>query len=101
MLGSLFGNLAGASRWNQLLIEDQIELENKRRETALKKENELIDAKIANIKEKTRSLAKGDALIKIEGDGLQPELEAFMWAVLDAIQVRANAEGSEFLLGVA
>jgi hypothetical protein len=39
-------------------------------------------------------------MISIDGTGLQPHLEAFMWEILGAIQVRANAEGSEFLLGI-
>ena len=33
------------------------------------------------------------------GDGLQPHLEAFMWEILEAIQVRVNADGYEMLLG--
>ena len=37
--------------------------------------------------------------IKITGDGLQPHLEAFMWEILKAIQVRVNADGLKMLLG--
>jgi hypothetical protein len=49
---------------------------------------------------KVESLERGDALITVEGSGLQPHLEAFMWEILEAIQIRANATGAEFLLGV-
>ena len=102
LIGDLFGVLLDANSWAQRrLIEEQLQKENDRRDQAFKLQKELTEAEINLIKEKTRRLAKGDALIKIDGDGLQPQLEAFMWEVLNAIQVRANAEGSEFLLGVA
>ena len=38
-------------------------------------------------------------MIKVDGAGLQPHLEAFMWEVLKAIQVRVNADGLKMLLG--
>jgi hypothetical protein len=47
-----------------------------------------------------QQIAKGDALIKIDGAGLQPHLEAFMWEILKAIQVRVNRDGLPFVLGV-
>ncbi|MCP4259061.1 MAG: hypothetical protein GY774_16370 [Planctomycetes bacterium] len=37
-------------------------------------------------------LAKGDAKDKITADGLEPELEAFIWPLLERIRKRANAE---------
>ena len=36
--------------------------------------------------------------IEIEAQGLEPEMEAFMWKLLKKIQVRANKSGAEFLL---
>jgi len=45
-------------------------------------------------------LDRGDALITIDGAGLQPHLEGFMWEILEAIQIRATSEGAEFLLGI-
>ncbi|MCP4063709.1 MAG: hypothetical protein GY740_10715, partial [Gammaproteobacteria bacterium] len=59
------------------------------------------EAQIENIREKTKRLAKGDALIKVEGAGLQPHLEAFMFEILREIQVRVNADGEEMLLGLS
>jgi len=49
---------------------------------------------------KIDALQRGDALITIDGAGLQPHLEGFMFEVLEAIQVRVNATGAEFLLGI-
>jgi len=101
LLGSLFGlfkdfdNLSfGAIRQ----IERQIELENKRRDEALKLQRELTLAQIEQIRAQTRNLDKGDALIKVDGSGLQPHLEAFMFEILRAIQVRVNQDGLGLLL---
>ena len=49
---------------------------------------------------KSQAIRTGEALINISADGLEPEIEAFMWQILKRIQVRANADGAEFLLGL-
>jgi len=49
----------------------------------------------------TDALINGDPLITINGDGLAPHLEAMMFEVLKAIQVRVNADGYAMLLGAA
>lgn len=81
-------------------IRDQIDLENKRRDEALRLQGELTRAQIEQIRAQTKSMNRGDALIKIDGAGLQPHLEAFMWEILKAVQVRVNAQGLSLLLGV-
>ena len=37
--------------------------------------------------------------LRIEGAGLEPHLEAFMWEILKAIQVKVNKDGLKMLLG--
>ena len=44
------------------------------------------------------STSEVESTIKIEAQGLEPEMEAFMWKLLKKIQVRANKSGAEFLL---
>lgn len=100
LLGSLFGNLADADRWTQLNIEKQIAIENQRRQEALDIQKKLAEAEIERVQAQIAALNRGDALIKIEGGSLAPELEAFMWKILSLIRARANAEFSEYLLGV-
>lgn len=100
LLGSLFGNLAGADAFTKLEIIEQIEAENKRRDAALELQRKLTEAEIENVQAKTRALDRGDSLIKIDGTGLAPQLEAFMWEVLKAIEVRANATYLEYLQGL-
>jgi hypothetical protein len=36
----------------------------------------------------------------VDGAGLQPHLEAIMFEILEALQVRVNAEGGDLLLGL-
>lgn len=103
LLGELFkqmGNFDGMSWGAQSLIEDQIELENERRGEALQLQKELTAAQIAEMRARTQSMQQGGGLIKIDGAGLQPHLEAFMWEILQAIQVRVNSDGMKMLLGV-
>lgn len=100
LLGGLFGYYVNADNWDKLKIESQIDLENKRRQEALDIQKKLAEAEIERIEAQTNALNRGDALIQIDGTGLAPELEAFMWKILGAIRVRANAEFSDYLLGI-
>ena len=99
-LNSLFGNYANADSWDKLKIDSQIRLENKRRQEALDLQKKMAEKEMERIEAQIQAMNRGDALIKIEGDGLKPELEAFMWKILSLIRVRANAEFSDYLLGI-
>jgi len=101
LLGDLFGLLAKPDlSWSQMqAIEDQIEAENKLREKAFELQKKLTEATIQEIEARTKAFAGGDALIKIDGAGLQPHLEAFMWEILRTLQTRVNADGLRLLLG--
>jgi TP901 family phage tail tape measure protein len=100
LIGSLFGGIDEASRTTQLDIASQIRKENKLREQAADDASALTKAQINEIRERTRAISRGDALIKVDGAGLQPHLEAFMFEILREIQVRVNADGEEMLLGL-
>lgn len=100
LIGSLFGELKDADRWTQAKIESQIADENRRREEALQLQKKLAEAEIERIRAQAEALARGDAAIKIEAGGLEPELEAFMWAILKKIRVKANEQFREYLLGL-
>ena len=103
LLGTLFGALKDYDTMSfraSGLLEKQIELENQRRSEALAMQKQLIEAQISNLRAQTRQYEKGDSLIKIDGAGLQPHLEGFMWEILRQIQMRVNADGLKLLLGV-
>ena len=101
LLGSLFDLLGDASRWDRLEIFDQIEQENRRRDEALELQKQLTEAEIKLLRARAESLERGDSLIQIDGAGLAPHLEAFMWEILRAIQVRVNEDGLDLLLGTS
>ena len=88
-------NIGFADKW---ALEAQIEAENKRRDEAFKLQKLLTEATIKEIESRTKAFQAGDALIKIDGAGLQPHLEAFMWEILRTIQTRVNADGLKLLL---
>lgn len=101
-LSSFWGTLAGGdlSRFQELDLEKQIESENRLREEQFELQKRLTEAQIESMKARTDALRNGDGLIKIESDGLEPALEMIMWQIIEKVQLRANAEGAEFLLGL-
>ena len=50
-------------------------------------QKKLTEAQIKEIEARTRAMQQGEGIIKIDGAGLQPHLEAIMWEMLKAIQV--------------
>lgn len=103
VLGSLFGLFKDYSSldWSAIrLIENQISEENDLRRGAFNMQKELTAAQIEVLKAQAANMRNGDALIKVDGSGLKPHLEAFMWEILKAIQVRVNNDGLKLLLGV-
>lgn len=102
LLQTLFGSVkdfAGMD-WSSIrLIEKQIDMENKIRKEAHDKSMAWMDVEIEKMKAQTAALLKGEGLIKIDGAGLKPHLEAFMWEILRAIQVKVNKDGLKMLLG--
>lgn len=98
LIGSLFGDLVGADdRWKELSIEEQISNEERRREALFKLQEKTAEAELRRIEAQTNSLNRGDALIQIDGTGLEPELNAFMFKVLAGIRAQVNAEFANYL----
>lgn len=87
------------SKLDKLGIKEQITAEEERRDKLLERQLKLTDAEIKVANARAKAFESGDAMINIDGAGLQPHLEAFMWEILTAIQVRVNQDGYEYLLG--
>lgn len=100
LLGNMFGQLKDADFHARSLIENQIAIENERRQKALDLQTKLTEAEIERINAQAAALNRSDGMIKIEATGLEPELEAFLWKILQKIQVRANASFTDYLLGL-
>ena len=82
------------------LVEKQLEKENEHRDKAFELQKKLTEATIREMEARTRSMESGNALIKIDGAGLKPHLEAFMWEILRTIQTRVNRDGLRMLVGI-
>jgi len=100
-LTSLVDAFAGASGLQALDIAEWIDDENRRRNEILQLEKDLIQAQIDLTESKAKAVDRGQPLISITGEGLEPELEAFMWKILEKIQIRAAEDDAQFLLGIA
>lgn len=100
LIGSLFGTFADAGAVEQRAILRQIDLENKNRESELRLQETLVTAQVSLLEAKTTALRDGEGLITIQADGLEPELEAFMMAVLRRVQIKAAEDQSLYLLGL-
>lgn len=100
-LTGLFGALnQSQGKGTSSTIEAEIRAESARRNAALELQKKLIEAEVDVLKARAEAVKKGDSIIKIESSNLAPHLEAFMLEILKAIQVKANAEGMKFLVGV-
>ncbi|MBT00619.1 MAG: phage tail tape measure protein [Oceanospirillaceae bacterium] len=108
LTGDLWGTLADSDlgfsdKW---ALQDAIDAEEDRRAKAFEQQQKLTEEQIKQVtaqtelaEQRARAISRGDASIRIDGAGLEPHLEAFMWEILKAIQVRVNAEGHAMLLG--
>jgi TP901 family phage tail tape measure protein len=101
--GELIGDLFAAwgddsSIQERFAIQSALRDEQRRRDEAMKMQQDLTAAEIRNLDARTAAMERGDAMITVNGDGLQPHLEAIMWELLGAIQIRATQEGLDALL---
>lgn len=96
-LASSMGDMSTGDKWYmQDILEDQMDMEQQ----ALDIQKELTAAQIEYMNAKTESMENGDGQIKIDGTGLSPALELVMWEILELVQVKANGENADFLLGL-
>jgi hypothetical protein len=97
-LVKVFAELEGRAGQSEIL--DLLQDENRRRQEALDLQKQLVEAQVRYLNAVVDRLGQGDAQISVTADGLEPELEAFMFKILERIQLRASAEAQQFLLGL-
>ncbi|MDN3521516.1 phage tail tape measure protein [Halomonas ramblicola] len=103
VLDGLFSDRFGnddLSRWDEVSLDSAIRKQEEAQQEAIGLQNELARQQIASLKARTEAMRNGEGLIKIDSTGLEPALEMILWEILEKIQLRANAEGAEFLLGL-
>lgn len=100
VLGKLL-DLWGSARSNsdKNSISEWIEREYKIREDLAKTQQELIAAEIKRMEAQARMIEKGGMDVKISADGLEPDLAAFMFSVIDRVRVQVAGSYQEFLIG--
>jgi TP901 family phage tail tape measure protein len=100
VISAMVGELGNLGALAQLELFEIIEREMLIRERLAEQEIKLSEAQIAYLNARTAALEKGDAIINISMDGVYPELEMVMWKIIEQVQIRASAEGLEFLVGL-
>jgi len=101
MFDSLASNLDGMGQADKWFLMDRLEEQQD-------KQNELIDAQVAltaaqteYMRLKNEKIESGElAELKIDTTGLEPALELVMWQIIEKVQIRANENAQEFLLGL-
>ncbi len=100
LIGDLYGKSDGTDPFG--FLKGQLLSEANNRANELNKAQvELLKAQMENLEARTEAMKRGDAMITIDGAGLAPHLEAFMFEVLKALQVKVNQDGYEMLLGTS
>ena len=100
VLTELFSLWSGAdSLMDQSQLSEWIEREYQIREDLAQAQIDLIGAEIARMEAQTQLLQKGGVELTIQSDGLEPELEAFMFKIIDRVRVAVAGSYEEFLLG--
>ncbi|MFH0995799.1 MAG: phage tail tape measure protein [Pseudomonadota bacterium] len=100
-IGDLFSKIPksefdfGARDWKK-----SIEQAMKIQQEAFDLEKTMIEAQIKSMKIKNDMMLSGKALIKIDSTGLEPALEMIMYQILQKVQIKANEESTNFLLGI-
>ena len=61
--------------------------------------NRTVNAEIRRLEAQTALLERGGVELKITSEGLEPELEAFMFRIIDKVRVSVAGSYEEFLLG--
>ncbi|WP_024333121.1 phage tail tape measure protein [Desulfotignum balticum] len=100
MFGDFISNMSDLSmseKWDLGgMVEDQLAIEGKMVDSQIA----LNTAQAEYMQAKTESMERGDAMIQIDSTGLEPALEMIMWQVIEKVQIRANEESADFLLGL-
>ncbi len=99
VLTELIGLWVGLEGMDQSKIEGWIEREYAIREALAQAQIDMVNAEIKRLEAQTALLERGGVELKITSDGLEPELEAFMFRVIDKVRVAVSGSYEEFLLG--
>lgn len=95
-----FANLDTSSATIREWVDKLHGKENALREKGLELQERSLEMQEKITSAKLARMNSGQALFSIDGSSLGPHIEAFMFEILSQIQLRVNASGDEFLVGV-
>lgn len=81
-------------------IQSLLRKEEERREKAFEQQKKLIDAQLRYLQVSTDRLARGDALITINAEGIEEELRMVLFKIIDLARIEASKEAGPLLLGI-
>lgn len=94
-----FGGAESSSYQARIEALDILESEREIMEQNFELQKKLTEAEVKYMEARTKALESGDVAINISSDGLEPALEMVMWEIIKKVQVKANEEAADFLLG--
>ena len=99
VISTLFGLLESGGGFNSQ-IERQIQLEEERRQKAFEQQQKLVDVQIEESRARADRFRQGGMEITFDSSSIAPHLEAILWELLSAIQLRVNEDQGAYLLGL-
>ena len=81
-------------------VRRAIEGEQESRQEILQLQAEAIRLQNELTQKRIERMDDGEAMIEIDSSGLEPALEMVMWNILEKVQIRANENVQDFLLGI-
>lgn len=104
-LASAFGvfsseNYANLNVLERDAIESSIKEMTKSQSDLAAAQKSVADAKAEWMRAQAQAAANGDPLIAVDGTRLEPELEAFMFKIIESVQVQVAANKADFLTGM-
>lgn len=81
-------------------IKRLMDEENERRKQTFELQKEMLNAQRKYIEASTDRLNRGDALVKIEAGGLEPELKAVLFKIVSLAHIEASGAAGPLLLGL-
>ena len=91
------GKLEGLDKYH---VEDIIKADLAIRQSLAESQIKMNNFQMEYIKSRTDAINRGDGMITINAQGLEPELELVLHKIIQLTQIKANEEGLAFLLGV-
>ena len=82
-------------------VQDMARQEAENRDRLMDRQAKLVEQQIRLYEQRAEAMRRGEGMVKIESDGLEPALEMVLWNILEKVQVRTNESGGEYLLGIS